>query len=140
MAISGDRDFLSIPIVTINDFSAVDKLGRAVTRLGEFADNGDEAFGICMEQVTSGHTMKVGVWGILKYRPINVVSDGYKLTVTTSGFFQAAAADTTAVGNAIGQSGIDFADTTSAAFATGMFSFFAKQFIDALSGGSLVDG
>ena len=137
MTITGDRDYISIPIVTINDMSADDKLGRAVTHLGEFADSGDEALGVCMQQAESGQTMQVGIWGVLKYRPQNVISVGYKVTVTTSGFFIAAAANTTFVGVALGQSGVDAANTSSGALATAMLNFAARSYIMTISGGAL---
>ena len=138
MTIGGDREYISIPVMATNNFEGDDKLGRAVTRGGDFADDGLTALGVCLQQVNSGQPMSIGIFGVLKYRPINVVSAGYKLSVTTSGFFQAAAADTYGVGFALGQSSNDDANTSSGALATGFLNFATRDFIDALSGGLLV--
>ena len=127
-AIGGVREFISIPILSSNDFSGTDKIGRAVTRGGEFADNGIEAVGVCMENVGSGQIMKVGIWGILKYRPINVVSANYRLTVTTSGFLIAAASANYQVGMSIGGDGVEFANTSSNALATAFLDFANKTY------------
>ena len=126
--ISGDRDYISIPIRTSNDFSAPGNIGKAVTRGGEFADTGLESVGVCMENVGSGQIMKVGIWGLLKYRPINVVSANYKLTVTTSGFFLAVSSATYQVGMAFGDT-LEYANTTSNALSTGFLDFANKSFV-----------
>ena len=130
-----DRGFVSIPIKAANDFTANDKMGRAVTRGGEFADNGLEAIGIVNQLASSGQTMSVAVAGLLKYRPIDVVSAGYKLTVIESGFFQAAAANTYTSGIALGASSNDDANVTSNALGTGHFMFAVREYISTISGG-----
>lgn len=127
-AIGGVRDYFSIPIETSNDFSDTDNLGRAVTRTGDFADNGLEAIGVCMENVGSGQIMKVGVFGILNYRPINVVSANYRLTVTTSGFFTAATSANYQVGMSYGQDGVAFSNTSSNTMATAFLDFANKAY------------
>lgn len=132
-AIGGVRDYISIPIVSANDFSGTDKLGRAVTRGGEFADNGAEAIGVCMENVGSGQIMKVGIWGLLKYRPINVVSANYKVTVTTSGFFLAATVGTHVAGRSLGNDGVAYANTSSNALATAFLDFSSTEYTYPLS-------
>ena len=126
--ISGDRDYVSIPVRASNDFTNPDKIGRAVTRGGEFADTGLEMFGVCMESASSGQMMKVGVWGLLKYRPIDIVSAGMLLTVTTSGFFTTVASAQFQVGRALAASGLDFANVLSNALGTGWIDGMSATF------------
>ncbi len=128
-AIGGVRDYISIPIRSSNDFSGTDKIGRAVTRGGEFADTGMEAVGVCMENVGSGQIMKVGIWGLLKFRPINVVSANYGLTVTTSGFFLAQSSANYKVGMSIGNDGVEYANTVSNALSTAFLDFSSKTYV-----------
>ena len=139
MTIGGDKsgDYTAIHVVAANDFSADDKLGRAVQKSGEFADTGIEAIGVCAQQVDSGQTMSVIIQGLAKYRPIDVVSANYKLTVIESGFFQAAAADTFVVGISLGASNVDFANVNSNALGTAMLNFGTKEYISTISGGDL---
>ncbi len=137
-AISGLRDYVSIPVVTSNDFSNPDKIGRAVTKGGEFADNGMEAVGVCMSNVGSGQVMEVGIWGLLLYRPIGVMSSNSRLTITTSGFFLLAAVDTHTVGTGLSTDGFTtFADVNSNALGVAFLSFANKGYIYPLSSAQL---
>jgi hypothetical protein len=99
------KEFFSVTIQARNTF-AENQQGRAVTILGEFADNGREAIGTVGPDnpfpVTSGQHLQVAVLGVVPIRPINVISAGAPLTVTTSGFFTPLVAATNEFAKAIG--------------------------------------
>lgn len=103
-------------------------LFKAVTVAGKIAANGQAAVGLLQFCANSGGGVSVAIGGVCKYVAGATVNSGDALTVTTSGYLQAATSGSYIVGRNLA------AQVTSGSVGTGMFSFCKPTAFDSSSG------
>ena len=126
-----------------NDFSATNRLGRAVTILGDYADSGAEAVGVALNTPSSGQELVVGFDGVLPFRSIAVQTPGIRLTVVTCGFLGEAGSGTFHVGYGLGAQGYHGisptpVNITSNALGIGVLSFINPWYLPLSAGAGYV--
>lgn len=90
-------------------------------RDGQCADNGEEAAGAALADISSGVAGKIGVYGIMPVCVADVTSAGDPLSVTTSGYFSIADSGYYQAGRAL--TNINSGLTGSALFVGGTFGY-----------------
>jgi hypothetical protein len=93
---------------------------------GQITGDAQAAGGILTQPATNGSNIAFTVAGVAKYTAGGTVSANNELTVTTSGYFTAAASGDYIVGKA-------YADSTSGSVGTGMFDFSKNPKVDTTS-------